>query len=64
MPKRDKHDQTAGDNMIDEFKDKADEAVDDARRGETDDNPVKETIRDQPQSEENGGTSPKEKRDG
>ena len=34
------------DKIIDRFKEVAEDAVDDARKGATDDNPVKETIRD------------------
>ena len=52
------------DKMIDRFKDKADDAVDDARQGETDDNPVKETIRDDPHPKEKDTKSRKGNRDG
>lgn len=34
------------DKIIDEFKEKADDSVEDARDGQTDDNPLKETVRD------------------
>ena len=51
-----KSDKTA-DKMIDSFKDKADDVVDDARQGETDDNPVKKIIRDHPQSKEGDNKS-------
>ena len=40
------------DKMIDGFKDKAEESVDDARNGKSDDNPLKETIRDEAGSDE------------
>lgn len=40
----------ASDKIIDKFKDKADDSVEDAREGETEDNPLKETVRNAPAS--------------
>lgn len=47
-------DQTS-DKLIDEFEDKAGDAVDDARQGETEDNPIKEKVRDDPQADKTKG---------
>lgn len=49
MTDREKPKKTS-DKMIDEFKERADKSVQDARKGKTEDNPVKETIRDHPES--------------
>ena len=63
MSNTEKTDETA-DKMIDEFKDKADKAVDDARKGETEDNPIKERIRDRAGSAGDEAASRKDRRDG
>ena len=51
-----KESEKTSDKMIDQFKDKAEDSVDDARHGETDDNPLKETVRNNPRVEENENT--------